>query len=104
MRYLSVCSGIESATVAWRDLGFEAAAFSEIEKFPRELLQHHYPNTPLHGDFTTIGERCFGFPDNYTNIPGASNAKRYAALGNSMAVPVMKWIGQRIQLIDRLSK
>jgi DNA (cytosine-5)-methyltransferase 1 len=54
VRYLSVCSGIEAATVAWHPLGWEAAAFSEIEKFPRAVLEHHYPNTPLHGDFTTI--------------------------------------------------
>jgi len=34
VRYLSVCSGIEAATVAWHELGFEPVAFSEIEKFP----------------------------------------------------------------------
>ncbi|WP_353851277.1 DNA cytosine methyltransferase [Acinetobacter sp.] len=44
-------------------------------------------------------ERLQGFPDNYTNIPGASKGKRYKALGNSMAVPVMRWIGQRIILV-----
>lgn len=63
MRYLSVCSGIEAATVAWHPLGWEAAAFSEIEKFPRDVLQHHYPNTPCHGDFTTIGENDYGTVD-----------------------------------------
>lgn len=60
MRYLSVCSGIEAATVAWHPLGWEAAAFSEIEKFPRAVLQHHYPDVPLHGDFTTIGAEEYG--------------------------------------------
>lgn len=54
MRYLSVCSGIEAATVAWHPLGWEPAAFSEIEAFPRKVLKHHYPQVPLHGDFTTI--------------------------------------------------
>ncbi len=54
MRYLSVCSGIEAATVAWHPLGWVPAAFSEIDKFPRALLEHHYPAVPLHGDFTTI--------------------------------------------------
>lgn len=54
MRYLSVCAGIEAATVAWHHLGWEAAAFSEIEAFPRAVLAHHYPDVPLHGDFTTI--------------------------------------------------
>lgn len=42
-------------------------------------------------------ERLMGFPDNYTAIPGASDAARYKALGNSIAVPVMRWIGERIQ-------
>ena len=54
MKYLSVCSGIEAATVAWHPLGWEPLAFSEIEPFPRQLLQHHYPDVPLHGDFTVL--------------------------------------------------
>jgi len=41
-------------------------------------------------------ERLQGFPDDYTNIPGASDSARYRALGNSMAVTVMRWIGKRI--------
>ena len=60
MRYLSVCSGIEAATVAWHPLGWEAVAYAEIEKFPRAILAHHYPDTPLHGDFTTIGADEYG--------------------------------------------
>lgn len=60
MRYLSVCSGIEAATVAWHPLGWEPAAFSEIEKFPRAVLAHHYPEVPCHGDFTTIGADEYG--------------------------------------------
>lgn len=54
MRYGSVCSGIEAASVAWESLGWQASFLSEIEPFPRSVLAHHYPNTPLHGDFTTI--------------------------------------------------
>lgn len=50
MNYLSVCSGIEAATVAWRPLGWEAVGFSEIEKFPNAVLAHHYPDTPNFGD------------------------------------------------------
>jgi len=41
-------------------------------------------------------ERLQGFPDDYTNIPNAADGPRYKALGNSMAVPVMAWIGKRI--------
>jgi DNA (cytosine-5)-methyltransferase 1 len=47
-------------------------------------------------------ERLQGFPDNYTNIPDASDGPRYKAMGNSMAVPVMRWIGERIELVDKL--
>ena len=54
MIYGSVCSGIEAASVAWHSLGWEAAFVSEIDKFPRAVLAHHYPEVPLHGDFTTI--------------------------------------------------
>ena len=49
IRYGSVCSGIEAATAAWHHIGWEAAFFSEIEKFPRAVLRHHYPRIPLHG-------------------------------------------------------
>lgn len=56
MRYLSVCSGIEAATVAWHPLGFEAAAYSEIEPFPSAVLAHHYPTVPNLGDMTNYGD------------------------------------------------
>lgn len=54
MKYLSVCSGIEAASVAWEPLGWEPLAFSEIEPFPRAVLEHHYPHVPCHGDFTAL--------------------------------------------------
>ena len=56
MKYLSLCSGIEAATVAWHPLGWEAIAYSEIERFPSEVLAHHYPNTPNLGDMTKFKE------------------------------------------------
>jgi DNA (cytosine-5)-methyltransferase 1 len=51
-------------------------------------------------------ERLQGFPDDYTlvtyrNKP-AADGPRYRALGNSMAVPVMRWIGERIAMVDRM--
>jgi len=49
-------------------------------------------------------ERLQGFPDNYTAIPGAADGPRYKALGNSMAVNVMRWIGTRIAMVDEISK
>jgi DNA (cytosine-5)-methyltransferase 1 len=52
MRYASVCSGIEAATVAWHHLGWEAAFFSEIEAFPSAVLAHRFPHVPNRGDMT----------------------------------------------------
>jgi DNA (cytosine-5)-methyltransferase 1 len=63
MRYLSVCAGIEAASVAWHDLGWEAAAYSEIEKFPSAVLKHHYPNVPKVGDMTKFKEWDIGTID-----------------------------------------
>ena len=47
-------------------------------------------------------ERLQGFPDDWTAIQGAKDSPRYAALGNSMAVVVMRWLGKRIALVDSL--
>ena len=52
MKYLSVCSGIEAATMAWHDLGWKPAGFSEIEPFPSAVLAHHYPDVTNFGDMT----------------------------------------------------
>ncbi len=56
MKFLSVCSGIEAASVAWEPLGWKAAAFAEIEKFPSAVLAHHYPDVPNLGDMTKFEE------------------------------------------------
>jgi DNA (cytosine-5)-methyltransferase 1 len=56
VRYGSVCSGIEAASVAWHDLGWEPQWFSEIEQFPSEVLKHRFPAVPNLGDMTTINQ------------------------------------------------
>lgn len=63
IRFLSVCSGIEAASVAWHPLGWKAVAFSEIEKFPSAVLKHHYPDVPNLGDFTKIDTQTLGRVD-----------------------------------------
>jgi DNA (cytosine-5)-methyltransferase 1 len=57
MKFGSVCSGIEAASVAWEPLGWKAAWFSEIEPFPSAVLKHHYPDTPNLGDMTALPDR-----------------------------------------------
>ena len=54
MKFGSVCSGIEAASVAWTPLGWQAAWLAEIEKFPCEVLKHHYPDVPNLGDMTKL--------------------------------------------------
>lgn len=59
MRFGSVCSGIEAASVAWGPLGWSAAWFSEIEPFPSAVLAHHYPDVPkLGGDALRANRRA----------------------------------------------
>lgn len=57
MKYGSICSGIEAATVAFEPLGWEAQWFSEIEPFPCAVLNHHYPNIPNLGDVLNIEKK-----------------------------------------------
>jgi site-specific DNA-cytosine methylase len=143
MKFLSVCSGIEAASVAWHPLGWESVAYSEIEPFPCKVLAQPIPfdttqitskanySKPQSGDpchplaagahppaiaqamavrrLTPVEcERLQGFPDRYTDIQPKGKATpdgpRYKALGNSMAVPVMAWIGKRIQEVDAICK
>lgn len=54
MRYISLFSGIEAASVAWEPLGWEPLAFSEIEPFPCALLEQRFPEVPNLGDITRI--------------------------------------------------
>ncbi len=56
MKFLSVCSGIEAASVAWEPLGFEAVGFSEIDKFPAEVLTARFPGVKNFGDMNNFKE------------------------------------------------
>jgi DNA (cytosine-5)-methyltransferase 1 len=86
MRFGSVCSGIEAASVAWNPLGWEAAWLSEIEPFPCAVLKHHYPDVPNLGDMTLLPERilsgeveapdlfCGGTPCQAFSVAGLRNS------------------------------
>jgi site-specific DNA-cytosine methylase len=113
----SVCSGMEAASQAMRPLGWVPAYLSEIEDAPVSVLRHRHQahdlragaapgTTALWGDFTALRPRHmrrFGlrFPDDYSLVPhrGAmiSDSARYRMLGNSMAVPVIAWLAQRVE-------
>lgn len=67
MKYGSVCSGIEAASVAWEPLGWEAQWYSEIEQFPSAVLAHRFPSVPNLGDMTKIHETQI-FNDSTINL------------------------------------
>lgn len=56
MRYASLCSGLEAATVAWHPLGWQPVFFSEIDRAASRVLAHHYPSVPNYGDMTKFRE------------------------------------------------
>lgn len=86
MRFGSVCSGIEAASVAWHPLGWRAAWLAEIEPFPSAVLAHHYPDVPNLGDMTALPERilsgeieapdlfCGGTPCQAFSVAGLRNS------------------------------
>ena len=64
MKYASVCSGVEAASLAWMPIGWEPAWFSEIEPFPCAVLKERFPGVPNLGDMTKIdGEKYAGTVD-----------------------------------------
>jgi len=79
MKYLSVCSGVEAATVAWHDLGWSPVGFSEIEKFPSQVLQHHYPSVPNLGDMTKYNEWNINEPINL--LVGGTPCQSFSVAG-----------------------
>ena len=54
MRYISVFSGIEAASVAWEPLGWEPVAFCEIDEFPSAVLRKRFPDVLNLGDITKV--------------------------------------------------
>lgn len=83
MKFISICSGIEAASVAWSPLGWEAVAFSEIEPFPSAVLAHHYPDVPNLGDMLTLPERILALeapaPD---LLCGGTPCQAFSVAGN----------------------
>ena len=63
MRYLSICSGIGSDAVAWHPLGWECAAFAEVDPHANAVLAHRFPDIPNAGDFTRIQGDEYGSID-----------------------------------------
>ncbi len=68
LTYGSVCSGIESASVAWHPLGWQAEWFAEIEPFPSAVLAHRWPEVTNHGDMTLLAAKVLAGTINAPDI------------------------------------
>ena len=79
MNYLSVCSGIEAATVAWHHMGWKPVGFSEIEKFPSQVLAHHYPQVTNFGDMTKYKE--WNINDSVGLLVGGTPCQSFSVAG-----------------------
>ena len=81
MRYVSLFSGIEAASVAWRPLGWDPVAFSEIEPFPSAVLAHRYPGVPNLGDVTKIDWRVHSGCTTADLVVGGSPCQSFSIAG-----------------------
>lgn len=79
MRYGSICSGIEAASVAWRPLGWQCAFVSETARFQSKLLKLRYPSVPNLGDFTKITKESFN--GDIDVLVGGTPCQPYSRLG-----------------------
>lgn len=83
LRYLSVCSGIEAASVAWEPLGWRPVAFSEVDAFPSAVLAHHYPSVPNWGDMTRFED----WPDADVDVlVGGTPCQDYSIAGQRLGM------------------
>lgn len=57
LRYGSLCSGVEAATLAWHGLGWQAAWFAEIDPFACAVLAQRWPHVPNYGDMTRLSAK-----------------------------------------------
>ncbi len=102
MKYLSLFSGVEAATLAWAPLGWEPVAFAEFDAFPSAVLAHRYPNVPNLGDVTQIdGTQFRGTVD---LIVGGSPCQGFSVAGKQKGLedPRSKLALAYVRLLDEV--
>jgi DNA (cytosine-5)-methyltransferase 1 len=112
MRFLSLFSGIEAASVAFIPMGWTCVAVAEIEKFPCAVLAHHYPDVPNLGNVKEITEDkikalghidaiIFGFPCQDLSVAGKRKGLKNEDGSNTrsglfyIAMQIVRWSGAR---------
>ena len=87
IRFVSMLSGIEAASVAFGPLGWEAAWFAEIEPFPCAVLAHHYPGVPNLGDVTLLPQKILnGEVEAPEVICGGSPCQGFSVAGKRLSL------------------
>lgn len=119
MRFLSLFSGIEAASVALLPLGAACVAVAEIEKFPCSVLNHHYPDVPNLGDVTKITQEQIkalghidvvigGFPCQDLSIAGKRKGLKNEDGSNTRsglfydAMRIVRWSGARFLWLENV--
>jgi DNA (cytosine-5)-methyltransferase 1 len=105
----------QGVTIHGTDKTVNAASMTDVagslRTKPPGSIENSSTTAGLHGSAVrrltpTECERLQGFQDGYTAVPyrgkPATDGPRYKDLGNSMAVPCMTWIGERIEMVDQL--
>jgi DNA (cytosine-5)-methyltransferase 1 len=81
MKYASVCSGIEAASMAWEPLGFQPVWFSEVAPFPSAVLAHHWPAVPNLGDMTRLYEKETYLNTDFDVLVGGTPCQGFSLAG-----------------------
>jgi DNA (cytosine-5)-methyltransferase 1 len=114
MRYLSLFSGLEGATLAWHHLGWKCVATAEIEPAARAVLADHYPDVPNLGDISKVTEQqihdlghidivVFGSPCQDVSIAGKREGMEGSRSGLFFtAMRVVRWSGARFGLWENV--
>ena len=87
MRYMSLFSGVEAATVAWSRLGWQPVAFAEVDEFPAAVLAQRFPDVPNLGDVCRIDWE--EFHERYGNVDvliGGSPCQNFSVAGDRLGV------------------
>lgn len=102
MRYLSLFSGIEAATVAWQDFGWECVGVSEIDAYPCEVLKQRYPHIPNLGDITQITQETLDELGAIDIVVGGSPCQSFSTAGDRRGLedPRGKLMYDYIRVVD----
>lgn len=104
MKFGSVCSGIEAASVAWEPLGWQCAWVSEIDPFCCDLLEHRFPHIPNYGDTLKLRERFRDEPTDIDLLVGGTPCQPTSVAGKrgGMDDPRFELTREYVRLVDQI--